>query len=88
MTGARRPENAKRNRAAAPKNTISRSDVERHVRLTEANDHLEISRELAPVIFAARSERALRWRYYSHGIGRLQGRGGLRSGGFHGRNQP
>ena len=36
-TGARRPENAKKHNAIAPKNTISRKDVERHARLTEAN---------------------------------------------------
>ena len=36
-TGARRPENAKKHNAIAHKNTISRKDVERHTRFTEAN---------------------------------------------------
>ena len=36
-TGARRPENAKKHNATAPKNTISRKDVERKARFTEAN---------------------------------------------------
>ena len=36
-TGARRPENPKKHNAIAPTNTISRKDVERHARLTEAN---------------------------------------------------
>jgi hypothetical protein len=36
-TGARRPENAKKDNAIAPTNTISRTDVERHARFTEAN---------------------------------------------------
>lgn len=36
-TGARRPENAKKHNAIAPKNTISRKDVERDARFTEAN---------------------------------------------------
>jgi hypothetical protein len=40
MTGARRPENAKKHKAKAPKNTISRNAEERHARLTEATHHL------------------------------------------------
>ena len=35
-TGARWPENATKHNAVAPKNTISRKDVERHAWLTEA----------------------------------------------------
>jgi hypothetical protein len=36
-TGARRPGNATKHNAIAPKNRISRKDAERHARFTEAN---------------------------------------------------
>ena len=78
ITGARRPENAKKQKATAPKNTINLNSVgrkaeERHAGLAEATNHLEISLRTHTGNFRRSiGSSALQCSYYSHEIRTLQ----------------